>query len=74
MTGGPSPHEMIRLLDQCDLTNSHSSTPCISPSIGNVGTSARLKASNLAFLCNQAKSLSENETSETEKDVASGHY
>ncbi|GFY68349.1 hypothetical protein TNIN_28361 [Trichonephila inaurata madagascariensis] len=68
LTGGPSPLEMIRLLDQCDLTNSHCSTPCISPLIGNTGSSTRLKASNVAFLCHQAKSLSEKETSEVKQE------
>ncbi|KAG8192757.1 hypothetical protein JTE90_009777 [Oedothorax gibbosus] len=74
LTGGPSPHELIRLLDQCDLTNSHNSTPCISPSIGNLGTSARLKASNLAFLCHQAKSLLENDASESERNDSSAQF
>ena len=31
--GGPSSEELIRLLDHCELSNSHASTPCcISPS------------------------------------------
>ncbi|UYV82940.1 KCTD3 [Cordylochernes scorpioides] len=30
-SGGPTPHEVLKLLDLCDLTNSHTSTPCISP-------------------------------------------
>lgn len=30
--GGPDPDELLRLLDQCDLSNSYSSTPiCMSP-------------------------------------------
>lgn len=29
--GGPTPSELVRLLDQYDLTNSRSSTPCASP-------------------------------------------
>ncbi|KAF8784941.1 BTB/POZ domain-containing protein KCTD3 [Argiope bruennichi] len=74
LTGGPSPLEMIRLLDQCDLTNSHCSTPCISPSVGNAGTSTRLKASNVAFLCHQAKSLSEKEASEVDQEERVVHY
>ncbi|GBN49449.1 BTB/POZ domain-containing protein KCTD3 [Araneus ventricosus] len=74
LTGGPSPLEMIRLLDQCDLTNSHCSTPCISPSVGNAGTSTRLKASNVAFLCHQAKSLSEKEASEVDQEETVVHY
>jgi len=50
--GGPTPEELLKLLDQCDLSNSHCSTPCISPSTSLFGSAvtARLKSSNLAFL------------------------
>ncbi|KAK7602999.1 hypothetical protein V9T40_002998 [Parthenolecanium corni] len=48
--GGPSAEELIRLLDQCDLSNSHCSTPCISPCPSLLGPAARIKASNMAFL------------------------
>lgn len=53
--GGPTPDELIRLLDQCDLSNSLCSTPCMSPCPSNLPTAtiARLKAANVAFL-NQA--------------------
>lgn len=65
--GGPTPEEMIRLLDHCDLSNSRTSTPCcISPSPsmitqqqqhpgggGGPGSSSRVKAANLAFLNSQ---------------------
>lgn len=27
--GGPNPEELLRLLDQCDLSNSYCSTPCL---------------------------------------------
>ncbi|XP_053682492.1 BTB/POZ domain-containing protein KCTD3 [Sabethes cyaneus] len=55
LIGGPSADELIRLLDQCDLSNSHCSTPCMSPcpstiSSGGVATAARLKPFNVAFL------------------------
>lgn len=30
--GGPTATELMRLLDQCDLSSSRCSTPCISPS------------------------------------------
>lgn len=58
--GGPSPEELLRLLDQCDLSNSHCSTPCISPCPTLLGTTARIKASNMAFL-NQSVSQQTNE-------------
>lgn len=51
--GGPTAEELLRLLDQCDLSNSHCSTPSISPYPGTLiskGNTARLKASNVAFL------------------------
>lgn len=53
--GGPSADELLRLLDQCDLSNSLCSTPCQSPFIGD-GLSAppppppRIKTQNVAFL------------------------
>uniref|UniRef100_U5EQL8 Putative seta binding protein sb1 n=1 Tax=Corethrella appendiculata TaxID=1370023 RepID=U5EQL8_9DIPT len=51
-SGGPTPGELIRLLDQCDLSNSHCSTPCMSPCPSTISTTtiARLKAANVAFL------------------------
>jgi len=51
--GGPTAEELLRLLDQCDLSNSHCSTPSLSPYPGMLiskGNTARLKASNVAFL------------------------
>lgn len=53
LIGGPTADELIRLLDQCDLSNSHCSTPCMSPcpsAISVGGTAARLKPFNVAFL------------------------
>lgn len=47
--GGPTPEELLRLLDQCDLSNSLCSTPCMSPS-PSLAAAARLKSSNIAFL------------------------
>ncbi|XP_063978261.1 BTB/POZ domain-containing protein KCTD3 isoform X2 [Diachasmimorpha longicaudata] len=49
-TGGPTPEELWKLLDQCDLSNSHCSTPCISPCPSVVSSGPRLKASNVQFL------------------------
>uniref|UniRef100_A0A2L2YBL9 BTB/POZ domain-containing protein KCTD3 n=1 Tax=Parasteatoda tepidariorum TaxID=114398 RepID=A0A2L2YBL9_PARTP len=63
-TGGPSSHEMIRLLDQCDLTNSHCSTPCVSPSIATLEANSKLKASNVAFLNHQIKLFPESTQSD----------
>ncbi|XP_055377861.1 BTB/POZ domain-containing protein KCTD3 isoform X2 [Condylostylus longicornis] len=31
--GGPNANELLRLLDQCDISSSHCSTPCMSPHI-----------------------------------------
>lgn len=47
--GGPTPEELIQLLDQCDISNSLCSTPCMSPCLSST-TISRLKASNVAFL------------------------
>lgn len=47
--GGPTAKELLRLLDQCDLTNSLCSTPCMTP-CSSGSTITRLKASNVAFL------------------------
>ncbi|XP_059611558.1 BTB/POZ domain-containing protein KCTD3 isoform X1 [Phlebotomus argentipes] len=54
MSGGPNAEELLRLLDQCELSNSYASTPCMSPCPANI-PSARLKSANLAFL-NQSDS------------------
>lgn len=63
-TGGPTPEELVKLLDQCDLSNSHSSTPCLSPCPSLAShPAARLKASNVAFLNQQQ--LQQAEASET---------
>lgn len=48
--GGPSPEELLKMLDQCDLSNSLCSTPCMSPSPSLAVAAARLKACNVAFL------------------------
>ncbi|CAD6994561.1 unnamed protein product [Ceratitis capitata] len=55
VSGGPDTHELLRLLDQCEISNSLSSTPCMSPCLSVVGgmanaTIARMKASNVALL------------------------
>lgn len=49
-SGGPTAEELIKLLDQCDLSNSHCSTPCISPCLSLVGVTPRIKTANVAFL------------------------
>uniref|UniRef100_A0A8D8VW12 BTB/POZ domain-containing protein KCTD3 n=1 Tax=Cacopsylla melanoneura TaxID=428564 RepID=A0A8D8VW12_9HEMI len=49
-SGGPTPEELLKLLDQCDLSNSHCSTPCLSPYPSLVGATARIKPSNMALL------------------------
>ncbi|XP_060588703.1 BTB/POZ domain-containing protein KCTD3-like isoform X1 [Ruditapes philippinarum] len=37
--GGPTPKELVKLLDQCDICQSQNSTPCISPSPSIIGGS-----------------------------------
>ncbi|XP_058808966.1 BTB/POZ domain-containing protein KCTD3 isoform X2 [Phymastichus coffea] len=54
--GGPTPEELWKLLDQCDLSNSHCSTPCISPSPSLIASGPRIKASNVLFL-NQSQNV-----------------
>lgn len=51
-SGGPSPQELIRQLDQCELTQgSRCSTPCLSPSPSLPPSSLiRLKERNIAFI------------------------
>jgi len=52
--GGPTPEELLRLLDQCDLSTSHASTPCPSPCPSSISQN-RLKASNVAFWSQQQR-------------------
>ncbi|XP_034484975.1 BTB/POZ domain-containing protein KCTD3 [Drosophila innubila] len=54
-SGGPDTNELLRLLDQCEISNSSCSTPCMSPCLSAVGggmvtSIARMKASNIALL------------------------
>lgn len=55
-SGGPTPEEFWKLLDQCDLSNSHCSTPNISPSPSLIASGPRIKASNVLFL-NQSQNF-----------------
>jgi len=48
--GGPTPQELIRQLEQCELTSSRCSTPCLSPSPSLTVSQMRLKERNLAFI------------------------
>ena len=48
--GGPSPQELVRQLDQCELTSSRCSIPCLSPSLTVGGQQARLRERNIAFI------------------------
>ncbi|XP_066585323.1 BTB/POZ domain-containing protein KCTD3 isoform X2 [Prorops nasuta] len=50
ISGGPTPEELWKLLDQCELSNSHCSTPSISPCPSLIAASSRIKASNVLFL------------------------
>ena len=38
MSGGPAPEDLLRLLDQCDLSNSRHTTPSVSPSPSMLST------------------------------------
>lgn len=50
-SGGPSAEELLQELDQCDLSNSHTNTPSMSPCITNLqAAQTRLKSSNVTFL------------------------
>lgn len=54
-SGGPDTNELLRLLDQCEISNSSCSTPCMSPCLSAMGSGmatsiARMKASNIALL------------------------
>nr|CAI5829354.1 unnamed protein product [Callosobruchus analis] len=51
--GGPTSEELLRMLDQVEISSSLSSTPCMSPSpllAAAQASAARLKSSNVAFL------------------------
>ncbi|XP_017005067.2 BTB/POZ domain-containing protein KCTD3 [Drosophila takahashii] len=57
--GGPDTNELLRLLDQCEISNSSCTTPCMSPCLSAMGNGsglassssvARMKASNIALL------------------------
>lgn len=48
--GGPTCEELLHMLEQCDLSSSLCSTPCMSPSPSLTSTAARIKANNIAFL------------------------
>ncbi|XP_076259871.1 BTB/POZ domain-containing protein KCTD3 [Rhynchophorus ferrugineus] len=62
--GGPTPSELLRMLDQCDISNSLCSTPCMSP-CPSLAAAARLKASNVAFLNQQLHNDSDKSSSST---------
>ncbi|XP_017849711.1 BTB/POZ domain-containing protein KCTD3 [Drosophila busckii] len=54
-SGGPDTNELLRLLDQCEISNSSCSTPCMSPCLsavagGLANSVARMKACNIALL------------------------
>ncbi|XP_034112943.1 BTB/POZ domain-containing protein KCTD3 [Drosophila albomicans] len=62
-SGGPDTNELLRLLDQCEISNSSCSTPCMSPCLSSLmgggangggmaihNPIARMKASNIALL------------------------
>ena len=60
--GGPTPEELVRQLDQCELTTSRPPTPCLSPSPSLTGASIRLKERNIAFIQQQQQQAGGGET------------
>ncbi|XP_075150760.1 SH3KBP1-binding protein 1 [Haematobia irritans] len=68
--GGPDTNELLRLLDQCEISNSLCSTPCMSPCFsalaGMANSSnniARIKSSNMALINQMNLSSTINNTS-----------
>ena len=41
--GGPTPQELVRQLEQCELTNSRCNTPCLSPCPSLTSSQIKLK-------------------------------
>lgn len=66
VSGGPTASELLRLLDQCDLSNSLCSTPCISPCLWSNSGSARIKSANVVFL-SQNQDVNPSTSSATEE-------
>lgn len=58
-SNGLSADELLQELDQCDLSNSHSTTPAMSPCITNLAHHTRLKSSNVTFLNQNCHSCSD---------------
>lgn len=58
--GGPTPEELLKLLDQCDLSNSYNSTPCLSPCIS-------LAMQPAAQMNNQSQNQEHSETLDSQK-------
>ena len=56
--GGPTPQELVRQLEQCELTNSRSNTPCLSPCPSLTSSQIKLKERNI-FLNRQQNSDSQ---------------
>jgi hypothetical protein len=73
-SGGPTPEELLRLLDQCDISTSYACTPCPSPSpllMASVISPHRLKAANLVFLSQQQGSAPNSSDSSTDSAQSS---
>ena len=76
--GGPTPFELMRALEQCEIVASRNSTPVPTPNPGTVTTSLnempRIKAANMPLLMQLQSAVREplrNECSEADLDTAS---
>ena len=68
--GGPTPKELVKLLDQCDISQSLNSTPCVSPSPSIIGGVFNQRSSHLGL----SESVPNLELLEKEEEGAAGGH
>ena len=71
--GGPTPKELVKLLDQCDISQSLNSTPCVSPSPSIIGGTFNQRLSRQSLL-GLSESVPNLELLETEEQGAVGGH
>ena len=72
--GGPTPQELVKLLDQCDISQSLNSTPCVSPSPSIIGSSYSHRLAHQGQgLLGLSESVPNLEVLETEEGAVGGH-